>query len=563
MSVRGRVLPSTRVDPDPRAGSRPSSARKGSARARWSSASAARAGVASWSAAAWGAIGVTVLFIALTCWWLTVDRSVPVFDAGDHLQEALELHTLLKAGDLLGAFNYETVYPPLGHLVGALAAFVGGVNVAAPIIGENLVFVSLLTLGCYQTGRLLFGPRAGMLAAVFVLGSPLLIVQFHVFMLDAPEAAIVAVSMWLLLASEDFKSTRVSALAGVAVGAGLLIKLQFPTFVVGLVLVALARGGWRNWRGFALFCVVALVIGIPWYIGHISEFSRVAQIAGEDPGAAVTNKPPVFSSASLLWYFWSILNSQLLAPLFALTVGGTAWLIAAIVRGRDRRGVRLEFLIGLFIAWLAVTMTQHHDIRYDMPLMPYLAVIGTGWIIYLRGVVRSLAIAVLLLAVAANTLGSTFGVGGNAILALTHPLPNTQAFPDRVAFYKNEGFLVAGPKHDGDVPGLISTLGHEGVRELTWNTLNTVVFEFSNEGLSSLAYISGMTVFGEAGELVGEPHAAALVYREKPFSGPAPCTRLSTGSGVWVARDNPATGKVTFYCPYPQPHYYGEALKLN
>jgi len=73
------------------------------------------------------------------------------------------------------------------RLVGALAAFAGGASVASPIIGENLVFVSLLTLGCYQTGRLLFGPRAGLLASIFVLGSPLLIAQLHVFMLDAPD----------------------------------------------------------------------------------------------------------------------------------------------------------------------------------------------------------------------------------------------------------------------------------------------------------------------------------------------------------------------------------------
>lgn len=111
---------------------------------------------------------------------------------------------MLQSGDLLGPFDNVLQYPPLALLVGALAMFVGGVNVASPIIAENVVFVSLLTLGCYQTGRLLFGARAGLLAVIFVLGSPLLIAQFHVFMLDAPETALVAVSMWLILASEDF-----------------------------------------------------------------------------------------------------------------------------------------------------------------------------------------------------------------------------------------------------------------------------------------------------------------------------------------------------------------------
>jgi Dolichyl-phosphate-mannose-protein mannosyltransferase len=522
-----------------------------------------RVGVSRWSAQAWGTIGVTVLFIAITCWWLTVDRTVPVFDAGDHLQEALELHKLLQSGDLLGVLNYESVYPPLGHLVGALAAFIGGVNVAAPIIGENVVFVSLLTLGCYQTGRLLFGRTAGMLAAIFVLGSPLLIVQFHVFMLDAPEAALVAISVWLILASEDFGRVRIAGLAGLAVGAGLLIKLQFPFFVVGLVLVALGRGRLRNWRGFALFCLVALVIGGPWYIDHISEYSRVSQIAGEDPNTAPSNKPVLFSMASLAWYFWSTLNSQLLAPLFLLAVGGTIWLIIAIRRGDPPRSVRMEFLAGLFLAWLGITMTRHHDIRYDIPLMPYLAVIGTGWIVFLPRVARVIAIALLVLAVGASTLGNTFGVGGNVIVSLVHELPDTQAYPDRVALYKTEGFLVAKPERDGDVPGLIDALRHNGVQDLAWNTINTVHPDFSNEGLSALAYIAGLTVFGDLNELESHPQAAALLYEEKPGAGSPACVRLQDGAGVWVAREDPANRSVRFYCPYPSPHYYGEALKLK
>ncbi len=523
----------------------------------------ARVGVSRLSASAWGAIGATLTFIGLTCWWLTVDRSVPVFDAGDHLEEALILHHLLAAGDILGPFNHEAVYPPLGHIVGALAAFVGGVNVSAPIIGENVVFVSLLTLGCYQTGRLLFGPLAGLLAAVFVLGSPLLIVQFHVFMLDAPEASMVAVGMWLILASEHFSRTRVAALAGLVVGLGVIVKVQFPLFLVGLVLVALLRGGWRNWRGFALFTVIALVVGLPWYIDHISNLKEMLDIAAANGGVPPSNAPPLFSEANLAWYLWSTLNSQLLVPLSLLVLGGTAWLIVAVRRRGERWKVRLDFLFAFFFAWFAVTMVRHHDIRYDIPLIPFLAVAATGWILYLRSWARALAIALLVLAVGANTLASTFGAGGEVTLALAHPLPNTQAFPDRLTFYSNVGFLVAGPKRDGDVPGLIDELGHEGVRALSWNTINSVVYEFSGEGLSALAYIAGMTVFGSPGELVGEPHAAALIYEEKPAQGQTPCTRLSSGSGIFLARDNPATGKVTFFCPYPSPHYYGKALKLN
>jgi len=518
------------------------------------------AAISRWSASAWGAIAVTTTFIALTCWWLTQDRSIPVYDAGWHLETAIEYHRMLQSGNLLGPFNNVLQYPPLAFLVGALAMFVGGVNVSTPIIAENLVFVSLLALGCYQTGRLVFGHRAGLLAVIFVLGSPLLIAEFHVFMLDAPETALVAVAIWLLLASEDFSRTRIAALAGLAVGCGVNVKVTFPFFVVGIILVALARGGWRNWRGLAAFVGVVLLIGAPWYLDHLSEFSEITRLAGAAEGSAPGNIPKVFSTANLLWYFWSTLNSQLLAPLFLLALGGSVWTILAVARGRDAGGMRLALLTGAFAAWLAITLTRHHDIRYDMPLMPYLAVIGTGWIVHLSRVPRLAATGVLVLAVVANTLGTTFGVGGQVETTLVRSPPATEAFPDRIVFYSNVGFLVAGPKRDGDVPGLLQALRPTGVREVTWLLKQSQGPDFSSEGLRPLAMIAGMSpglaTNLEATGVNTSSTIVALIHQSALPGEPPACARLSDGTGVWVLRRNPASGKIQAFCPFLHPHYY-------
>ncbi len=292
-----------------------------------------------------------MVFIAITCWWLTQDRSIPVYDAGDQLETAILYHNMIAAGNLLGPLTHRSLYPVLGHIVGATAAFVGGVNVASPIIGENIVFVPLLALGCYQTGRLLFGPLAGMLAVIFVLGSPLLISLFHVFLLDAPLTALVAVSVWLILASEDFGLGRTAALAGLAVGLGFNIKSQFPLFVVGLVAIVLLHGGWRNWRGFAIFCLVAGVVGAPWYVIHFSDLGTLLAYGGSHPiGEIPGTVPPTLSTDNLLWYFWNVLNSQLLAPLFALAVAGALWTSLEVVRGYDRQGRRLELSCGRLLS---------------------------------------------------------------------------------------------------------------------------------------------------------------------------------------------------------------------
>jgi dolichyl-phosphate-mannose-protein mannosyltransferase len=503
-----------------------------------------------------GVMGVTITFIAVTFWWLTQDRSVPIYDAGAHLETVIHYRRLLQAGDLLGPVNSTSQYPPLAHLVGVLATYVGGVNVTAPILGENIVFVSLLTLGCYQTGRLLFGPQAGLLAAIFVLGSPLLISQFHVFMLDAPETAVVAVSMWLLLASNDFSRARVAAFAGLAVGAGLLVKVQFPFFLAGIVITALALGGWRNWRGWSVFVVVALVVGAPWYIDHLSELGTIFKLAGANSGAVPGNVPPTLSTANFTWYFWSTLNSQLLAPLFLLVLGGSIWTIAAVVRGEELRGPRLEFLVGGFVAWLAITLTPHHDIRYDMPLMPYLAVIATGWIVHIPRVASLAAATVLVLAVLANTLGITFGVGHQVTVDLVSSPPATQAFPDRITFYSNNGFLVGAPRRDGDVPGLLDELKRDGVEVVAIDPSQGEAPDFSSEGFGPLAMIAGLSPSVETALTQETSMAVYMVHEAITPSSPPTCTTLGDGTGVWVLRLDPQSGKVGYYCPSRDPQYY-------
>jgi len=68
---------------------------------------------AHWSRAAWGAIALTTAFIAVTCWWVAVDRSVPGTEAGSHLGTALQYRDLLASGDVLGPFRAYAIHPPL------------------------------------------------------------------------------------------------------------------------------------------------------------------------------------------------------------------------------------------------------------------------------------------------------------------------------------------------------------------------------------------------------------------------------------------------------------------
>ncbi len=525
-----------------------------------------RVSVPRWCADAWMSIAVTVLFIGISCWWLTVDRSIPIFDAGLHLALAVDIHELLSGGHIGDALVGSVPYPPFTYLVGSLGLAIGGTNVAPPIVAQNLVFVPLLALGCYNLGRLAFGARAGLLAVVFALGSPLITAQFHVFMVDAPETAMVAVSVWLIVATEGFSRIWISAATGVVVGLGLVTKEPFAFFVAGVVCVTAVRGGWSAWRGLAMFAVPALAIALPWYISELAQVRALGTAATNASGnSQFTNgiDPARLSFENFMWYFWNISNAQLFAPLFLFSIVGWGWTVLGLVRRRSISPLAWELLVGSFVAWVWITETFVHDTRYSMPLLVYLAVLGSGWIVRLRSVGRRVATAALVLIAVVNTLTVSFGLGG--VLSFSLPISRAGLLqrPGTVTVYSNAGFLVAGPKRDGDVLALMRALKRNGIRQVEWGNYGSkeqspeATPDFSEAGLVAFAQIAKLKYPLEeiSFRRLGAHDALLGHWRIEPGE-PPPCVRLSDGTGIWIRLGNPTVPGIKNYCPYHHPVFY-------
>ncbi len=527
----------------------------------------ARARAPRLSAPAWGAVGATALFIALTVWWLSAAHSVPYGDNAQHLATVLRDYDFARAGDPLRIFSFPSYYPPLTFLVGVAGMLIGGIGVAGPVIAQSLVYVPLLALGCYQAARLVYGAEAALLAVVFALGAPLIAEQFHVFMLDAPQAALVAVSIWLILASERFSRIGVALAAGLVVGLGIAAKELVPLYLWGLIAVSLARGGWRNWRGVAVFALAALLVGTPWYVHNHALLGEILTAGGAAHDVPPLAKPALFSVANAAWYFWATLNGLLFAPLFAFALVGVVSAAVALWRTRAARRADLtpELLGGLGGAWLALTVMPHHDLRYAIALIGYLAVLGTGWIVRVPGRWRTLATCLLGLAVLAATLGATFGVGPRTLRPLPGNLhaPRGEGVPPSgtVIVYANHNFLVSGPERDGRVPGLLRALRTDGVRSIAWlDQAEASNRYFDSIGVEVLVRSAGLAVLRRAGERLYlnrlRADEAVAIRRPAAPGDVAPCARLIDGSGVWLVR-----GSVNrSYCPSRDPRFYGEKV---
>jgi hypothetical protein len=512
----------------------------------------ARLGVTSWSGAAWGTIALAAAFIVVTCWWVTVDHSIPGTEAGSHLGTALRYRDLLASGDVLGPVTAEAIHPPLIFLLGAVAELIGGIDVAPPVIAQNIVFVPLLALGCYQTAKLGYGRSAGLLAVAFALGSPLLIEQFHVFMLDAPQAALVAVAVWLLLASERFRRVAPAALAGAAVGLGCTIKPQFPIYLAGLVAVVLLRErGWRNVRGIAAFAAAALAIGAPWYLLHAGDIGQLAEASVSNAEAGTL--PPRVSVSNLAWYGWATANSLLFAPLFAFLAIGV---VHAVARAR-KSSIAPELLGGLLGGWLFLLLTPIHVVRYALPLLVYFAVLGTVWIVQLKRRPRQLATAVLVLALLATTLGAAFGVGGDVRLRFGSTISQEAAWAgvaptDELVIYADHDFQVSGPQRDGQVLALLRTMRDDGITGVVW-LQRQVTPAFEDQGLHAL---SAMARLSSPLPTEPIPRGIALLLHVPIGAGPPPCVTFADGTGMWI-RLRHATDAQPYWCPRYSPPVYG------
>ena len=179
---------------------------------------------------AWLTILATVVFFAVTVWWLTQDTRVPDYDSGQHMLDAFVVHDQLASGHLLAPFTDFNNYPPLVHIVGALGVFVGGLHtrLRRPRQQRRVPAAARRRL-LWRRARSPTAGAAGLLAALFALGTPMFVSEMRgEFYIDPGEAAMVAISVWAILASRRFERVGLSALAGLLCALGMLSKQTFP-----------------------------------------------------------------------------------------------------------------------------------------------------------------------------------------------------------------------------------------------------------------------------------------------------------------------------------------------
>ena len=485
-----------------------------------------------------------LLLIAACARWVAVDKQVPDFDSAKHLLFAWAYSDAIERGDLAEPLTAFTEYPPLVHFVGAIGTSIGGVAVASPILATAIVFGPLLVTGLYRAGLLVGSRTTALLAVAFGLGTPMVVTMFRAFILEAAATALLAVAVWMLIASRRFEDVRWSAGAGAVVGLGMLSKQTFGFFVIGILVVLVLRGGWRNWRGMLVFAGVALALGAPWYVGHWTELRATSEWA-RGPNVA----GPILGAKNVAWYGWTFLNHHFMLPLAVLAAVGTGVSSVRWVRERRSDDYTPELLAGALGAWIALTFYLHlKSPYYALPITVYAALLGTAWLGRLEPRrLRPAALAVVVVA-GFNFMAAAFLLGDPVAVKLPRASTASPNSARSVTIALSNAWppaLDAGS--NGDLLGLMHRLKRNGVERLEFD-VGVDRGYFNATGLTAFSHIAGLQrpPMYDPGALRA-PRDAFMGLLDEGVPGPAVCARLPEGSGVYVTLGPPGEGRS--FCP--------------
>ena len=201
---------------------------------------------------------LVLVFACMNLFWLSYDTVPPHWDYANHLLSALKYHeamsSYLAGGDWFSITSIKAViwkllrvdqivYPPLFPFVGSFMIFLAG-NSIKWLVMTNVLFMAILIYALLQIAKRIHNDKVGILACTIFVLYPAVFNISREFMLEIALLSATALSCYFLLYSEEFRHRTFTALFGLSVGLGMLVKPTYLSYMFGpvcFVLWSMAR----------------------------------------------------------------------------------------------------------------------------------------------------------------------------------------------------------------------------------------------------------------------------------------------------------------------------------
>jgi 4-amino-4-deoxy-L-arabinose transferase-like glycosyltransferase len=218
--------------------------------------------------APWVLILGLVALHAINNWiWLTKNVVIPGWDRPAHLGRSLAYYATLTPPSWQGLFQasvQDPIRPPLffASVTPLYWAFGTSSDVAIMV---NVGYWLILIASVYGLGAHLGGKRLGVWGAVLAALVPLLYGMSRSFYIEFSLAALVTLTLYLLVASDGLRQRGYALAFGVALGLGMLTKRTYLVFVVVPVVLVILRSEvlrslWNRLRGGLRISVPDLLV---------------------------------------------------------------------------------------------------------------------------------------------------------------------------------------------------------------------------------------------------------------------------------------------------------------
>ncbi len=343
-----------------------------------------------------------IIHILINYIWLKKDNFPLWCDYGAYFERSTEIYyagqtgvvNLIKA--VLGIGNYAYAYNPHRFILPLFSIplyFIMGLSPDAAVMGCSS-FLTIALFSTYAIASRMFDKTTGFLAAFILSVSPGFFTFYRRFSPEFAVMAMIALTAYLLLRSQNFQNRPYSILFGIGFALCMFTKEMAFVFILPVLSYAVYRTGIfgifrkhhsKTDRKVFLNLILSLVLptimvsSIYWLHRH-EIFYGIFHIAYSAEVRTMYGMPIPYSLEGLAYYAYMMFRLGIL-PFFCIWVF-IGVLFCLINRGREK-GLLFSWLIGSYVL---LCTTQTRAFEYSIPIIIPAAILASHGI---NSIVRS------------------------------------------------------------------------------------------------------------------------------------------------------------------------------